>query len=519
MSHLLESASVEIHDNTISCDAFAPDPNFGLISLHFANVGVTKTPTFILFSIDRTDSMKEENRMNHLKQTFQNIVKFLADQESTEVYIRVHAFNTEVSVLVETQRISRDNSSQIIESIMNLQPDGSTAIDIALVNSSIAMNEYATVHPGHAIFHVFMTDGEPTVGTRSANSLADLVNVKFPSIFIGFGMSHNSSILRKLSEPELNRYEIVDDMEHTGVVYGNIMHEILHRSLSDVKLSVENGSIYDWKTNAWVNSITEAFIVGDSKKNYHVKTGDLDRLKVVVTGVPVGISESVELETLYVLPDLEDMETGEIQTSRIDLSRYMYRQIVQEAMFKSRSTVDYSNFKVEIAIIFKKMRRFMRNGNMTTDRMLMQLCDDLCIMHRTIGTRDGRILTLAREQSQGRQQSNTVPMTPRTTQTQDHGLNLPRLSRMYTPSTPRQPRHIDWEDEDSLPFVSSITPLRNCPDEYDSSAETTVFQLNLPEDEFSMEDEISNYMLRNDPISCFASPSAVNTMRTMTQPY
>jgi hypothetical protein len=178
----------------------------------------------------------------------------------------------------------------------------------------------------------------------------------------------------------------------------------------------------------------------------------------------------------------------------------MHRQAVQEIMFESRSVVDIYPFKRKVSALFSKTRLFMRENNLLTDRMMIQLCDDLCIMYRTIGTRMGGMFTLARAQSQGRQQSNTVPMTPRSPN---------ERSLFNVDSPPRLTRMNAWDQTERLPFISSITPLRNDPDSDDAG---DLLSFNIQEEE----DNILTYSLDDDPISCFASPSAVDTMRSIT---
>ena len=492
MSHLLTSSFIDIHDNTIPFDSFSANSDFGLLTLNFAKCEPTTEDTFILFTIDKTGSMLEQGRMDYVKQTFKNIIQFISKCESP-VHIRVHAFNDSVQVLVDTIRVTSENADQIINAIANIEAERSTAIDLALTESASAMKSHSDENPGQAIFHIFMTDGEPTVGIKNHSNLAALVDPKFPAIFIGFGQQHNSALLRHLSASHLNRYDIVDNLEHTGVVYGNIMHEILYRSITDLSLTVENGKIYDWTTNQWTTNISDPSISGDSQKIYHLTTTSASELVVKIEGIPAGESSPVLLDTAFVIPDLEDIETGELQSSRTDLSKYMYRQSVQELMFESRFIGSkIQEFKARVSALFRSMRKFMRLNGLTTDRMMIQLCDDLYIMHSTIGTKDGLNITMARGQSQGRQQSNTVPLTP---------------NRVRSPS---------FEDFDFAPpkrrrdaSMSSITPISNDPDENDEMDTAFTF------DSKDYDDDISRYELCDDPVSCFASPSAVNTMNSI----
>jgi hypothetical protein len=298
---------------------------------------------------------------------------------------------------------------------------------------------------------------------------------------------------------------VIDNIEHTGVVYGSIMHEILFTSLRNFRVKVENGQIYDWTTNSWVNGIYEPSIVSESKKIYYLKTIDREKLAVRMFGVPIGSVEEKHLDDTFILPDLHNIETGEIQHScDEDLSKHIYRISVQEILFQSRSIVinETGRFKNTVATIFRKMRRFMRVNNLLGDAMLCQLCDDLCIVYRTAGTRHGQMLSIARSASQGRQQSNTTSMS------QDHD-SFDTIVPAYQDS--QEPM------SDSSVFMlrinnRSITPLMQPIDESDD------FEPVFSEDEgeFERTDYIEHHMPSDNPISCFATPTALHTIRSLT---
>jgi hypothetical protein len=396
---------------------------------------------------------------------------------------------------------------------MSVESIGSTAIDTALIEASSILKNYRDEHPKHQAHHIFMTDGEPTSGNKNPDDLKSMVNPNFSTVFIGFGKNHNSALLRKMSEGPLSNYEVIDNIEHTGVVYGSIMHEILFTSVRNFRLKVENGQIYDWKTNCWVNGISEPTIVSEAKKIYYLKTTDRENLAVRMFGVPTGSDDEKHLDNVFILPDLEDMETGEIRNScDTDLSKHIYRFSVQEILFQSRS-IDrsaMSSFKHILATLFRKIRRFMRLNDLLGDAMMSQLCDDLCIVYRTVGTSYGQMFSVARATSQGRQNSNTTTMSQ--TQNEEDTV-IPSFQDSQEPMTPRSKVGVF-----RLPLIrtntASITPLINPIDEADDFE--TVFPAIDLDGEFERNDFIEHHIPSENPISCFATPRALHTIRSLT---
>lgn len=507
MSYVISDSSVELHDPNIIRDvkisSLSFGERFGLLSLQFEKTEMTKNPVFILFTIDRTGSMSEPgnfgdayNKMYYVKETFKRIAEYISTKDAP-IYIKVIIFNTEVETLIDTVMVCSENCGKIVQEIMSVEPDGSTAIDEALQSASTILRQYKEENETHDVYHIFMTDGEPTVGNKNHADLGSMVDRDISTVFIGFGKNHNSQLLYKLSEGSLSNYEVIDNIEHTSVVYGSIMHEILYTSVKNLRLTVEHGEIYDWNTNAWTNVLCEPSIVGESKKMYYLKTYDRENLVIKISGIPSGYAEETHLDDVFLLPDLEDLETGEIYHScNADLSKHIYRFSVQEILFQSRSLHTGRNitFKRSIANLFRKMRRFMRLNNMSSDPMMSQLCDDLCIVYRTVGTRHGQMFSMARGASQGRQQSNTTSVS----------LPMNDIDDTFVPVYDSQP---------TSPRVrKSITPLLHPLDEEDDFE-----PVSLEEDgDFEQNDYIENHVPSENPISCFATPTAVKTIRSLT---
>jgi uncharacterized protein YegL len=425
---IIQGSFILIHNNEYNKPVIKY-PNYETSSFGVLNIKIKKTkkttiPTCFVFTIDKTGSMSEccgnsrITRMDYIKQSFQSMMNYFAKQE-TQIIVRVHAFNETVDVLVDNILITPDNVNTIIEKIKNLQPDGSTNIGNAITKANEAVVKYSTDNPTHQICHIFMTDGEPTSGEHCGDVLAGMVNENFTNIFIGAGFGHNAHILRKLSEKKNGEYLFIDNMENATLVYSEPVHRFLYPGLKDIRLEVENGTIYDWKTNKWVSVLEEPDLVSEVDKYYHLVTDNPSELDVSIYGIEAGVdvesSEDVSLDLssklldiVEVIPDLIDYHTNLVIEPN-DLSKYMFKQLTQELLFKAKSN-EYDNnevyyFKELLRNVFKKMRKYMRSKGLLEDPFMKQLCNDISIIYSTVGNSIGIMFAMSRSCSQGRQQS------------------------------------------------------------------------------------------------------------------
>jgi uncharacterized protein YegL len=542
----IQDSSIEIHnDPSLSFLHLNDEEYFGILRLKMKKTEITKQPTLLHFTIDKSGSMNDcssgTKKIEYVIQTFVNMVNYFANLEK-EIYIQVNTFCDNVNTLVDCVQITKENVNEIINKICNIKPDGSTNIEAALKNANKVMVDYFDKFPHHQVGHIFMTDGDPTHGETSHTSLSSYVNESFPNIFVGFGEYHNVSLLRKLSDKKLADYQFVDNMEHTGLIYGEVIHQFMYPALQHVELRIRDGELYDWRNNIWTTKLFEPVITSETEKIYHIKTTDPKNVAVEIC------SSSELLDTAISIPDLIDMETGEILKN--DLTKYAYRQKVQELLFSAKDERNFrgtekANFKMHLRDTFDNIRKYMRENELMEDGLLKMLCDDISIVYKTLNSNFtdignvGRI-ALARHSSQGRQQAyNLTPTSSgRDTSTfvPPHTPRPNRLQRMHTANiyAPTQPEDPDYDESISNrnPMLSLRIPSDDDINEdtfekyirsglVDIETQVTVFRT-LSEESIegrSSEDSIENYIPSNNSTTCFATPSAIQTMREVSQTY
>jgi hypothetical protein len=445
--------NIELHEVDYPIQVLPEGHKFGVLTVKVNKSPMTEQPILFVFSIDRTASMNEfggggKSKLDYVKQTFANIMRFLAAQggseSSPEIYVRIHAFNTDVEIVVDTVRITMQNVEQIIDRIQSLTADECTNIGLAMDTANRAIQHHLSRHGDRPWIaaHLFMTDGQPTAGMQNYTDIAGLVDDSFVNVFFGFGTDHNSYLLTKCAEASRAEYGFIDNAERAGAAYANSIHGILYPGLTDLRVFMENGLIYDWTTNQWVNEIREPAWSSESTKNYHlsVATGsEFDMTAVIFGKRPGQDDEEILLDTVEVVPNLIDQETGEEDAA--DLSPFLFRQAVQEALFLAKSMNTLTDYdllqktKKSMKTLFGTMRKYMRDHGKMVDSMMIQLCDDLSISYNTLGTEEGIMYTIQREGSQGRQQSNTTStprhhLTHHTPMRRQNAFSPPMMGRM-----------------------------------------------------------------------------------------
>lgn len=540
MSSLIEYSYAQFHtlpDMPIS-KIIDEDETFGTITLKINKTNITTTPTLFLFTIDTTGSMSESaynnvSKMTVVKQTFNSMISYLSNLE-TPIYIRVHSFNETVTVVVDNILITKDIFTEIISKIDNLLPDRSTNIGDALKSANDLMEKYSNENPNHQVVHIFMTDGEATFGITNENELAKIVNTSFSNNFVGFGLDHNASLLKKLSDLKNSEYMFVDNMENTTMIYGETIHRYLYSAIKNAEIVIENGVIYNWKTNTWDNKLVEPIIISEVEKIYHIKSKNIEELEIELYGIIDSDNNNVQLlDTIELMPDLislnnikneqgtneEEIEEDNYVIEPNDLSKYIFRQRTQELLFISKNLVDNdtsetNNFKTELKSFFKIMRDYMKNNDLLKDKFMITLCDDICITYRSVGTAVGLMYSASRSTSQGRQQTYNVTPIAR-------NLNQRRL--------PDFPILRSYNSLMPPPLMRGGTGAVNIlTQEFIEDTYIDYKGLNINTDimdDFVKENneitcgecEIDNYELSNDITSCYATEGTLNTMRSMSQ--
>jgi len=99
-----------------------------------------------------------------------------------------------------------------------------------------------------------------------------------------------------------------------------------------------------------------------------------------------------------------------------DLQKIIYRQKTLEILFKAKcvnlkmNRDEIIELKKEMKEIVAEMKAYMKESN---DALIKNLCDDIVITYRTLGTQFGHMYSCSRQTSQGEERLYNVSDTPR----------------------------------------------------------------------------------------------------------
>ena len=368
--------------------------HFGVFELEVAKTDMTELPQEIHLMLDKSGSMDEicsdrSSKIDQIKHVTKNILHFV---KGKRVSVGVSAFNSTVSTIFPKTEVREDNIDELIASVKRMYAEDETNIGDALQS----MRSYSNGKERH---NIFMTDGDATVGEKDPAKLLKFVDQTAASnTFIGFGFDHNPDMFLALNNAENSNYYFIDKIEKSGLAYGEILHNILFKCIQNVKITVYNGLIYDWKTNEWLNETAVWSVASEAKKTFQLVAPDMSKVIIIVYGIP-DVHETF-------------MHTGHME----DLMKMFYRQKTQEYLYlaktKAREKRLVKDLKKDIAEFTKEMKEYMKTHDLVDDLLMKNLCDDMVVVYKTFGTRFGMMYSSARQTSQGNERLFNVCDTP-----------------------------------------------------------------------------------------------------------
>ena len=411
------------------------DAKFGILNLKAISSPLSEEEQEFIFMIDCSGSMSDEcsdgrTKMQHIIHTLKNMILYFRENPYIKVHITIDAFDDKIHRIVERCSVTDDNFNSIIAKVDKILPRASTNIEIALKSINSTVTDIREKISSSNIVNIFMTDGDATSGNISHSYLANIVDTTITNAFIGFGIGHDSALLSNISNGENSSYYFVDKLENSGLVYGEILHGIVYKLLTNVKISVQNGLVYNFKNNTWVESISVGEIVSEANKIYHIASSNPNECVVCIEAKKISDSNNINV---YIS-----------QTQTQELTNYIYRQrtlqhlyIVSDFLKRKNEKINNNNsdsiFKMRmlnystydplidneektirdnLRKFIEEMKIYMEENKLNDDKFMKNLCDDIYISYRTFGTKFATMYNNARQTSQGTQRCYNVNHTP-----------------------------------------------------------------------------------------------------------
>jgi uncharacterized protein YegL len=418
------------------------DAKFGILNLTAISAPLCQEDYEFIFMVDCSGSMSDEcsdgrAKIQHIVHTLKNMILYFKENPNIKVHITINSFDDKINNVFKRTNVTEENYSEIISKVNAISPRGSTNIELALKQVSALATQIKTDFPTHTICNVFMTDGEVTDGEVNHNNLSQLVDKTIRNYFIGFGIEHDAMLLNSISNNVNSAYYFIDKLENAGLVYGEILHGIVYKYITNGNISVENGLIYDYKNNIWVANLCIGDIVSESIKIYHIVSNNHTECIANLTGVLIADKSNIQI-IIHGQPEFQD------------LTKYIYRQRTLQLLYKVNDflkrkneppaidiTIDNSNsifnwggrrnlyndhrvelkeeeatIKTTLRTFIEEMKKYMVQNNMDDDKIMKSLCDDIYISYKTFNTKYGTMYVASRQTSNGNQRCYNVSHTP-----------------------------------------------------------------------------------------------------------
>ena len=423
-------------------EIYSPPPpiereHFGVLEIDIPKEKISNDVIWdIVFSIDNSGSMSDfcsddKSKMEHIKHTLKNILKLFSTNKEIQFNVYVQSFNDEIKEIFDFTTVTEENVDSLIQKINAIYEQSSTNLRLPLEKSRIKIKERQKKFPKHQIIHIELTDGDDTCG-NSLTILKENMCNDYKNIFIGFGKEHNSILLDTLANNNKNEYRFIDKIESAGLVYGEIIHNLMYLKYPEVEIKINNGKIYNWRTNEWVNNMFIGSLASGLIKTFHIQSDTPS----IVDGVLIdsrynqeNINDEftlhdtdvdMDMNTDYkniicdftTLPNLLDEDSNIIM---IDHTKYMYRQRTQELLYESKMCYSKKwnkdkkrEFKKKLKSFFDNMKEYIQKMSFENDVFWKVLLDDVYVAYKTIDSQYSYLYTNSRQTSQGMQQTYAV---------------------------------------------------------------------------------------------------------------
>lgn len=190
----------------------------------------------LVFLIDVSGSMDEENKLPLVKSAFKMLVNNL--REKDRVAIVTYAGSTKI-VLGSTPG---NQKKKILAAIDNLHAGGSTAGGAGIVLAYQVARENFIKDGNNRV--ILATDGDFNVGASSDDDMETLITKERKSgVFLsclGFGMgNYKNSKLETLADKGNGNHAYVDNLQEANKIFGNEFGGTLFTIAKDVKIQIE----------------------------------------------------------------------------------------------------------------------------------------------------------------------------------------------------------------------------------------------------------------------------------------
>ena len=213
-----------------------PEAKLMLVGIQAMEAPVQDIDSNIVFLIDVSGSMEEENKLPLVRQAF----ALLADQLGENDRVSIVTYAGEDRVVLEGEKGSH---TDVINNALNSLTAGGSTAGAAGINSAYSIAEKYFIKGGNNRV-ILATDGDLNVGASSTEELTELIEKKRDSgialSVLGFGTGNfKDSRLEALADNGNGNYAYIDTLDEAQRVLVTEMNGTMFTVAKDTKVQVE----------------------------------------------------------------------------------------------------------------------------------------------------------------------------------------------------------------------------------------------------------------------------------------
>ena len=410
--------SLKIHDNNQKVPFNIKSSEvFGVLDIVTNKGNICRDTQAFIFVIDSSSSMSDmcrdkRSKMHHAKHTLVKMLELISIYNNDNM-VSIYHFNEKVYEISNFVKLTPNKCKELIEKINAIEPNSITNIGSMLECINLKL-QHPSIVKGYNITEIFMTDGCVTSGINDITQLTDMVPDTIKNVFIGYGVEHDAELLKSMSNKTLSgEYRFIDEIEYSGIVYGEILHSLFFKKYKNVSIHTENCGIYNWRTNNWETDILVSDILYDKQIDYHIKVtnSNIDKSSIIIK------SNNIIIDTIHINDWYKNkcdcsinafkQKTMELmyESEKINEKRHQRNVITFEMRFRDSNTInnndDNTYIKTKLHAFMKRLNAYIKVNKQEHNEQLKRLQDDIYTCFQTFNTNISNMFLYARQVSQG----------------------------------------------------------------------------------------------------------------------
>lgn len=407
--------------------------NFGILNFQTVNLNKIEENDMInkqidwVFTIDISGSMEElgsdnKSKMLHIRRTLNNMINYFLQLESIQSTITILIFDSITELLCYKSKINKKFLNEFKYLIKLIKPrNRKTNIEHSLKVSNYNLNKIRSEQNDEncKLIHIFMSDGEITMGETNIDVLKSKLYIDCNNIIIGYGYNDSLRTLEELSNSNKNNeYYFIDALENIGLVCGEIIYNIIYESVRDLKIKISNGCIYDYKDNLWKDSLEIRSLSYDKNRTFHIKHDIYE----TETEKDMCINNNFSINYEYYDIKLKKKKNCSVvdivypKQNYINkyVEKYFWKQIIQISMFTVKKIIlqKNNNMKIDYNIILNnyiiELQKYIKENHLQDDEFMKGLYDNLYTCLTSINLKYGYIFINSQIYLQGEERAYNI---------------------------------------------------------------------------------------------------------------